>query len=224
MKHLILIISILLLPFTAIAQDDFCIGNFDYDNDVDGSDAALFKTNFGRSRFDFPCPPDGPAPVPKTGQTTSYATGDDGEWERGMEKPPLKDRFTDNGDGSIQDNLTGLIWLKNANCFGMRTWNNALSDANGLQAGYCGLTDGSQTGEWRLPNYKELISLVSVEYNNPAMPFGHPFTYVQPFPYWTSTTYVSLTFLASFVNMENGVVSYEVKSHDYYVWPVRGGN
>ena len=92
-----------------------------------------------------------------------------------------------------------------------------------MEDGECGLADGSQASDWRLPNYKELISLVNVEYNNPAIPFGHPFTYVQPLPYWTSTTYACLTFLASFVNMENGVVSYEVKSHDYYVWPVRGG-
>src|SRR6184192_2353013 len=27
-------------------------------------------------------------------------------------------RFTDNGNGSVKDNLTGLIWLKNSNCFG----------------------------------------------------------------------------------------------------------
>ena len=71
MKNLILLISIVLLPFTALAQDDFCKGNFDYDKDVDGSDAALFKTNYGRSRFEFTCPPEGPAPVTKTGQTTS---------------------------------------------------------------------------------------------------------------------------------------------------------
>ena len=106
----------------ALAQDDFCIGNTDYDRDLDGSDLAVIKEHFGRSEFHEPCPPDGPAPVSKTGQTVSYATGDDGDLERGVEKPPLKDRFTDNGDGTVTDNLTGLIWLKNADCFGSRTW------------------------------------------------------------------------------------------------------
>ena len=44
-------------------------------------------------------------------------------------------RFTDNSDGTVTDNLTGLIWLKDANCFGDRTWISALSDANGLASG-----------------------------------------------------------------------------------------
>ena len=30
------------------------------------------------------------------------------------------------GDGTVLDNLTGLIWLKNADCFGVQTWTNAL--------------------------------------------------------------------------------------------------
>jgi len=59
---------------------------------------------------------DEPAPVPKTGQTTSYATGDDGDLEKGVAWPDP--RFMDNGNGTVTDNLTGLIWLKNANCFG----------------------------------------------------------------------------------------------------------
>ena len=42
----------------------------------------MFKSHFGRSVFKNPCPPDGPAPVEKTGQTTSYATGDDGDYQR----------------------------------------------------------------------------------------------------------------------------------------------
>ena len=57
-----------------------------------------------------------PAPVPKTGQTVSYATGDDGDLQKGVAWPDP--RFTDNSDGTVTDNLTGLIWLKNANCFG----------------------------------------------------------------------------------------------------------
>jgi len=41
-------------------------------------------------------------------------------------------RFTDNGDGTVTDNLTALIWLKNADCFGTRVWADALSDCNNL--------------------------------------------------------------------------------------------
>ena len=135
-----------------------CKGNFDFDKDVDGTDASLFKKHFGRGAFQNPCPPDGPAPVEKNGQTTSQADYDDGYYQRGVDVPLPKPRFSDNGNGTVTDNITGLIWLKNANCFGSRTWNHALADANGLNSGDCGLTDGSSAGDWRLPNYNELFS------------------------------------------------------------------
>ena len=38
----------------------YCEGNFDNDQDVDGTDAGLFKSNFGRSEFIDPCPACGP--------------------------------------------------------------------------------------------------------------------------------------------------------------------
>ena len=38
----------------------------------------------------------------------------------------MKNRFIDNHDGTVTDNLTKLIWLKNANAFGFRTWEQAL--------------------------------------------------------------------------------------------------
>lgn len=77
---------------------------------MDGSDATVLKNDFGRSIFKNPCPPDGPAPLPRTGQTTSYTPGDAGALQRGVgwSEP----RFTDNEDGTIKDNLTRLIWLK----------------------------------------------------------------------------------------------------------------
>jgi hypothetical protein len=168
-----------------LAQD-FCEGNFDYDKDVDGTDASMFKSDYGRSGLSDPCPPDGPAPVPKTGQTFSSESGDDGDLEKGMPWP--YPRFTDNGDGTVTDNLTGLIWLKNANCFGQRTFYDALSDSNGLESGECGLTDGSHAGEWRLPNRRELFSLVDDDRYNPALPLVHPFINVQSNMYWSSTT------------------------------------
>jgi hypothetical protein len=121
--------------------------------------------------------PGGLVPVTKTGQTTSYAAGDDGDLEKGVAWPDP--RFTDHGDGTVTDNLTGLIWLKNANCFGRRTWNQALSECNNLANGSCGLTDGSSAGDWRLPNVRELQSLVDYSRYDPALPAGHPFSNVQ---------------------------------------------
>ena len=134
-------------------------------------------------------------------------------------------RFTDNSDGTVTDNLTGLIWVKNSNCFGARPWEEALSDCNGLSAGWCGLTDGSNPGDWRLPNYKELFSLVDAEHINPALPSGHPFTNVQSSYYWSSTTHTFDTYFAWYVFFEVGIVDFDDKDgYALYVWPVRGGH
>jgi len=169
------------------------------------------------------CPPEEySAPVSKTGQTTSYATGDDGDLQRGVMWP--NPRFTDNGDGTVIDNLTGLIWLKDANCFGGKIWADALSDCNELSTGSCGLTDGSNAGDWRLANYKELISLIDVENYNHALPTGHPFNIVQSGIYWTSSSGANSSEVAWTVGMSFGYVESKYKSYSYYVWPVRGGH
>jgi hypothetical protein len=128
-----------------------------------------------------------PAPVPKTGQTTSFAPGDDGDIQAGVPLPTP--RFTDNEDGTVQDNLTGLIWLKNAQCVVGQAWLDALNTANTLASGNCGLTDGSVAGDWRLPNVRELQSLI--DFNHPlhaAIPAGSPFINVLATRYWSSTT------------------------------------
>ena len=94
------------------------------------------------------CPPY-PAPVAATGQTECFdvdgpvdcvGTGQDGEYQIGITVTP---RFVDNGDGTVTDNLTGLIWLQDSNCWALRNWTAALSEANSLAEGSCELTDGS---------------------------------------------------------------------------------
>jgi hypothetical protein len=179
--------------------------------------------------------------VPQTGQTICYdtdggiiecaGTGQDGEYQYGTPWP--EPRFTDNLDGTVTDHLTGLIWLKSANCFGgLRTQANALSDCNGLADGQCGLTDGSVAGDWRLPNVRELQSLIHYGVYWPALSDtagtgqwseGDPFTGVQSF-YWSATTYAYDSYYAWGVYMDHGHVSTYGKSSNYNVWPVRGGN
>lgn len=221
-----------LLGSTGSAQD-FCEGNFDYDWDQDGTDAFTFKDDFGRSSLRNPCPPDGPAPVPRTGQTTCISaespwevidcadTGQDGDLQKGVAWP--NPRFIDNSDGTVFDRLTGLIWLKHANCFGERTWAQALIDCNGLQSRACGLSDGSVAGDWRLANRSELFSLIDAQRSSPALPAGHPFTDVQG-TYWSSTNQVTYNWIAWHVSILSGAISYDNKEDSYYVWPVRGGH
>jgi uncharacterized repeat protein (TIGR01451 family) len=163
-----------------------------------------------------------PAQLPQTGQTTSYASGDDGDIQAGIAWP--EQRFTNNGNGTVTDNLTGLVWLRNANCFGTRTWANALINANTLNSGECGLSDGSVEGDWRLPNRKELRSLINYgQANSAAWLNTQGFSNVQAGYYWSSTTYADSMNYAWFVDMVDGSVVADFKPYFYYVWPVRAG-
>ena len=56
--------------------------------------------------------------VEVTGQTTSYADGDDGDIQAGVQFPAV--RFRDNGNGTVTDRQTNLIWLKDASCLGLK--------------------------------------------------------------------------------------------------------
>ena len=47
--------------------------------------------------------------LPRTGQTTSYADGDDGYFQAGN---PRVTRFVDNLNGTVSDRATGLMWVK----------------------------------------------------------------------------------------------------------------
>ena len=174
-----------------------------------------------------------PAPVARSGQTTSSAAGDDGDLQQGAALP--SPRFTYNGNGTVTDNLTGLIWLRDANCFGTVDWDTALNAAATLNSGECDLGDGSVAGNWRLPNQKELASLVNLQYATPALSntagtakwtAGDPFTNVEIDLYWSSSTYVfdMTNATAWVVNLGFGTVETVAKTDDaYIVWPVRGG-
>jgi hypothetical protein len=161
--------------------------------------------------------------VPKTGQTETYGTRDDGALQKGVAWPTP--RFTDNGNGTVTDNLTRLIWMKNANAFGTKTWDDALTAANGLKSGDAGtdLADGSKAGDWRLPNVRELQTLIDYGRVNPTLPTNHPFTNVISYFYWSSTTTVGKTNAAFGVNFNDGPAGGEYKSSGGYVWCVRGG-
>ena len=95
-------------------------------------------------------------------------------------------------------------------------WQQAINYAQTLNTG--GYTD------WRLPNVNELASLIDYYQHNPVLPLGNPFTNVQYYDYWSSTTYASIPLGAWVVGMSNGGVDYSDKSNDdSYAWPVRGG-
>lgn len=165
-----------------------------------------------------------PAPVPKTWQTTIFYSGDDGALGKGVPWPTP--RFTDNYNGTVTDNLTGLVWTQNASIFKILPWEDACEACSNLASGEYGLSDGSQAGDWRLPNVRELQSLIDYGKCGPALPEGHPFVGVASFYYWSSTTYAPFAPDLSwgwFVYLGDGVVGADEKSEESYVWCVRGG-
>ena len=174
--------------------------------------------------------------LPKTGQETCYDesgnviectnTGQDGDIQAGVEWP--EPRFVDNGDGTVTDNLTGLMWLKDANCLGARAgWQGALNfvaDFNTNPSNYTCTNYTANYTDWVLPNIVELESLVNAEESIPALWLNtQGFANVQSAGYWSSSTIVSHTGYAWYVSMVVGDVSNNGKTYFFYVWPVRGG-
>lgn len=165
-----------------------------------------------------------PALVWKTGQVTSYRPGDDGELQEGASWP--RPRFYLHlNNATTTDILTGLMWLRGADtpthgsCTGgLKTWYEALTYIECLNSyEYAGSSD------WRLPNRKELFSLIDRSQLNPALPSDHYFQDVQLGYYWTSTTYAFETDKAWVVDTKDGDVGPREKTGNAWVWPVRGG-
>jgi hypothetical protein len=157
---------------------------------------------------------DGAYAVPKTGQRVSHAAGDDGDLQKGAAW--TAPRLIDNGDGTVTDNFSGLMWTQDADpAKGGREWEQALAGAAACKEG--GYAD------WRLPNRRELESLMDLGRFNPALPADHPFNGVQSSYYWTSTTPANNEDHAWIIHFYIGFVSHDDKAGTHHVWYVRGG-
>lgn len=160
----------------------------------------------------------------RTGQITCHdaqgnevpcaGCGQDGEFRAGVEWP--QPRFERAGE-TVINRLTGLTWIRNANLaeFPM-AWQEALDYVSGMNRerafGY---------SDWRMPNRRELRSLISYHTRNPALPQGHPFRNVFSGWYWTSTTAAINTAYAWYVHMEGARMFYGNKEQFFLLWPVR---
>jgi hypothetical protein len=161
--------------------------------------------------------------------------------------PPCFDnanRYVDCGNGTVTDTVTGLIWLKNANCFSTKTYSAANQAAAGLADGQCGLTDGSSAGDWRLPTKAEWEATIARAValgcksggagsppsltNDPGtgclIPGPTSFTGVQSNAYWSSSANEVTPGFAWLVTLAFGVVTNGNEGNGFFfVWPVRGG-
>jgi len=147
--------------------------------------------------------------LPKTSQTVVYQAGDDGTYQKGY--PKTGPRFTDNLDGTITDNATGLVWQKQDDNT-QRTFTNAIAYAEALDLG--GHSD------WRLPNINELITIVNRAGFNPAIDTTK-FSATKSLHYWSSTADANAPTFAWYVNFSYGGSFSSNKTTSYYVRCVR---
>lgn len=166
----------------------------------------------------------------RTGQTTCHDTdgreiecagsGQDAEFSRGHVWRAPRFDFAEEPEahGTVTDLLTGLVWTRDANPgeFPM-DWSEAHEFVSRMNR-------NRQHGfeDWRLPDRRELRSLISHQTRNPALPEGHPFINVFMGWYWSATTAAINEAFAWYVHMEGGRTFYGAKKQYYLVWPVRG--
>jgi hypothetical protein len=135
---------------------------------------------------------------------------------RDVTTPAVVDNpYTANGDGTITDNLTQLVWQQVPNPTA-QSWEQALVYAEELNL--AGQTD------WRLPNIKELQSLSDYSAVNPAVNSNF-FSTIGVHNYWSSTTLKpNPTNPASawYWSTQFGITTYDLKTNLNYVLCVRG--
>lgn len=153
----------------------------------------------------------------KTQQTIVYQAGDDGTYQAGLAFDYTPQ--TIGGDDVVIDNVTGLMWAADANAAGCNngatlTWPNAIIYAEALN--FAGFDD------WRLPNIKELCSLINYSLFFPCID-EPPFANFPNGAFWSSTTRRASTTNAWRLNFSNGAVSWLLKAGTHDIVCVRGG-
>lgn len=156
-------------------------------------------------------------------------------------------RYVDCGNGTVTDTVTGLIWLKQADCIADKNWTAANQAAAGLKNGDCGgnLTDNSSPGDWRLPTQNEWSATIALAHALGCDLFAGPppsilndagtgcllsgggssfvgVTWNED--YWSSVSSESNPNNAWRAFLAGGFVDSFPKSAVGRVWPVRGGS
>lgn len=131
--------------------------------------------------------------------------------------------LVDNGNGTVTDNSTGLIWQKcSAGQNNDGTCGGTVSYYNSDQAlSYCSALSLGGRDDWRLPNVKELKSLIDNTSYSPAID-AVSFPNTSAYYYWASTTLAGITGNAWFVLFDDGYVQATAKYSLMAVRCVRG--
>jgi hypothetical protein len=119
--------------------------------------------------------------------------------------------FTDNGNGTITDNLTNLLWQKIPNTTAS-TWEDALKYAENLTF--------ANASDWRLPNIKELQSISDESITKPSINKAF-FPSIGVTKFWSSTSLPNQITKAWYLSTQYGITTYDEKSISNYVICVR---
>jgi len=140
------------------------------------------------------------------------------------------ERWCDNGDGTVTEMTTGLVWLQKADWGGkyafackngIGTCTTIFDRVSSLKSGSSGayLSDDSVEGDWRIPTRTELKKL-GRGHEKVLSSEMRLFSGVQEF-YWSATTAANNTGEARIVNLGYGYEYPDDKTYTFYVWPVR---
>lgn len=187
------------------------------------------------------CEAQPPGRMLRTAQTTCWnaagtviacaGTGQDGQFQKGLALA-----YTDNGDGTITDENTGLMWEKLSDDASVHDKDTAMN-WNGAFAKVASLNAGSFAGhnDWRVPNVKELQSILNYATVNPPVSPAFSTGCVASCTvltcsctrsdyYWSSSSTVIGPSNAWVVSFFDGGVATYLKTNTPYVRAVRAGS
>ncbi|MEO5339819.1 MAG: DUF1566 domain-containing protein [Magnetococcus sp. MYC-9] len=124
-------------------------------------------------------------------------------------------RYVDQRNGTIADYERGLVGLKNANCFGRLQWPDAHAAVQDLAEGRCQLSDGSRSGDWRLPTLVEMQILL--DWQESGLFVGA----IQSGYYWSATQHDANPGHMWYLAPAKGMLYNGSPERRNFVWPVR---
>nr|MBF0222468.1 DUF1566 domain-containing protein [Desulfobulbaceae bacterium] len=171
-----------------------------------------------------------PHRLPRTGQISTFNTlgakidflgsRQDGELQRGAQWPDP--RFIVNEEGTVSDRLTGLMWLRDGECFGAISWPSSHVTVKNINKGQVACQDytGSYT-DWFVPQVGQLASLINAEElsNSNFLQLGG-ISDVQADKYWSATEHRNIQ-NAWVVDLANGDIVIRNKLAKTFLLPAR---
>jgi hypothetical protein len=217
-----------------------CQADLNSDGNVDGEDESILRSEFGRydclpgnkSIFDekiYELQPTQDVQFEESDMIPEeeIIISDEVDEIKSSEAEPSAQtsRFIDNGNGTVTDPKTGLMWTKDANLPGdTLLFHQALTFIDEMNEGKY---PNFGFNDWRLPTLDELRSLIDYTKftsKGRVLPLHHPFESLQSLSlYRQSVTYLSATDHPWFVALYCRLVGHNITFCYGFVWPVRGG-